>query len=431
MTSTPSPSSSASPDRSKSHRPTKSKRGRRGRGKRNRSQAPFAVVEPVWQKIFPQLPLDIPRITLAAWLANDERLGFKDPCWLALIAPSSSAKTVILSALADATEAYPLDTLTAQTFHSGMPDSEGKPQGLLYRLGRTPKIVIKDLSAILSKQPNQRDEIMGQLRTIADGDFTRATGMGTDESVARWKGRMTLAVGMTTAIDIYHALHNQLGERFLRLRFGIDEDDLVAVGLQALENERMNRKPQSALASVFKKALDYAGVRLSNRSLSAAMDARLANLVAFISKARTGVVRDAKGEVQLIPQAEGPGRLIKQLQALACALAALRGTSEVTDKDYKLVERVAFSSIPEPRGEILWALYNIGATRISEFKQNVKLSDPTIRRHLEDLELLGLAEVAKGYGSAGSRFSPSKLGLKYLKNAGSGNRPKSGQNPPA
>ena len=56
---------------------------------RERAKAvPFAKAESTWRGLFPHLSTDIPRIALAAWLANDERLGFSDPCWLDIIAPS-------------------------------------------------------------------------------------------------------------------------------------------------------------------------------------------------------------------------------------------------------------------------------------------------------------------------------------------------------
>ncbi len=401
---------------------TRTRKGRRrDPGARKRATgSPFKRVRVAWLKLFPHLSLDIPRILLAAWLANHERLDFSDPCWLTIIAPPSSAKTVLLSALSDATDGYILDTLTPQTLVSGLRLGERKDFGLLHYLGDRPNIIIKDLSAILSMNAKDRQAIIGQLRAVYDGEYARPTGSGSEDDLARWRGRAIFMVGMTPAIDLYHALNNQLGERFVQLRFAIREEDVLAVGRQALENEEAGRSARDILATAFSSAITAAVPRLTPSVLDPEMRRRLENLVAFITKARAGVVRDRAGRVLQEPAAEGPGRLIKQLAALACGLAALRGTSKVTQDDYELVERVAFDSIPEPRGTILWALYDEGARRVADFRKHVALTDPTIRRHLEDLELLGLARAKKSSSGKAYSYGPTELGEKYLSAARGG-----------
>ena len=405
---------STRPDQSPKRKRSTGKRNARRRDPHARKGSPFKIVSDAWSQLFPHLSLDIPRILLAAWLANHERLDFSDPCWLTLIAPSSSAKTVLLSALSDATDGYILDTLTPQTLVSGLRLGERKDFGLLQYLGNRPNIIIKDLSAILSMNAKDRQAIIGQLRAVYDGEFARPTGAGADDDLARWRGRAIFMVGMTPAIDLYHALNNQLGERFVQLRFAIREEDVLAVGRQALENEEAGRSARDILATAFSSAITAAVPRLTPSVLDPEMRQRLQNLVAFITKARAGVVRDRSGTVLQQPAPEGPGRLIKQLAALACGLAALRGTSKVTQADYSLIERVAFDSIPEPRGTILWLLYDEGAHRVADFRKHVALTDPTIRRHLEDLVLLGLAEVKKGTVGTSDWYRPTALGKKYL-----------------
>lgn len=380
-----------------------------------RKPTPLDGLDAAWRRLFPHLPTDIPRITVAAWLANHERLGFDDPCWLAIIAPPSSAKTVLLTALADATGGYVLDTLTPQTLHSGLM-LKGKVQnlGLLHCLGQRPNIVIKDLSVILSKRAWDRDEIIGQLRAVYDGEYGRPTGTGADDPSARWKGRATLTIGMTPIIDTYHALNNQLGERFVQLRFEIAEDDVVDVAGQALDNVRSRVNPREELAKAIRTAVSRAESFLTPEALNDDTQVRLQNLVALVTKGRAGVLRDRDGDVLQRPAPEGPGRLMKQLSALACGLAALRGTATLTEEDYKLVERVAFDSLPELRRQVFEALYHRGARTIADFRQHVKMSDPTIRKHLEDLSLLGLAVSHTPAPGLAAGYEPSPLGLRYL-----------------
>jgi DNA-binding transcriptional ArsR family regulator len=356
------------------------------------------------------------RVAVAAWLANAKKLGFDDPCWLSIIAPASTAKTVIVTALADATGGYLLDTLTPQTWISGLhlgKQGKSRQRGLLHQLGARPNVFIKDLSAFLTKRRNDREELIGQLRTIYDGEFCRATGTGGGDREARWKGRMTLITGMTPIVDIYHTLNNQLGERFIQLRFEIAEDDVVAVAAQALKNAEEGANPRKELAVAVKQAITKATPLLSRSVLGKRTKKRLENLVAFVTKARTGVVRRGDN-VEIAPKPEGPGRLIKQLSALACGLAALRGTTYLTEADYRLVERVAFDSIPEPRGEILWELYERGAHTVSDVAKRVKVSRPTIQKHLNDLLLLGLAQANEVVSGQERDYHPSELGLQYL-----------------
>lgn len=391
-------------------------------------KAPFDVVEVAWRKVFPHLPTDIPRVAVAAWLANHERLHVDDPCWLAIIAPPSSAKTILLTALSDATSGFVLDSLTPQTLHSGLLLGKGKAQkrfGLLQYLGARPNIFIKDLSVILSKRAWDRDEIIGQLRAVYDGEYGRPTGTGADDHSARWKGRVTLMIGMTPIIDTYHALNNQLGERFIQLRFAIAEEHVVGVAGQALENVRSGASPRLKLALAIKTALSKAESFLTPEALGDDAQLRLQNLVALVTRARTGILRDGNGTVLQLPAPEGPGRLMKQLSALACALPALRGTTMLTEEDYKLVERVAFDSLPELRRRAFMALYEDGARHLADFRKRVgPVADPTIRRYLEDLCLLGLAiEHAPPPGIA-ARYEPSALGLAYF-NEARGQRPPS------
>ena len=356
---------------------------------------------------------DIARITLAAWLANHKDLGFNDPCWLVLIAPSSTAKTVIIAALSDATRGYILDTLTPNTWLSGLKLGKRKGFSLLKKLGKFPNVVVKDLSVILTKRPYDREEILGQLRAIYDGEYSRPTGRTEGDQEARWKGRMKLMVGMTPIIDLFHTLGNQLGERFIQLRFAISEKYVVAVAGQALLHEEQELRPRQELAEVFRCAIEEATPYLSKSVLTDELKVRLTNLVAFVVKARTGVPRHG-GDVVMEPTPEGPGRLVKQLAALACGLTALSGRRSLSERDYRRLERVAFNTIPQPRAKIIWKLYDHGVTRLTEFEGLLNVSKPTVRRHLDDLVRLHLATRRNPEPGRRTTYRPSALGRRYL-----------------
>ncbi len=374
---------------------------------------PYACVEAVRQKWYPRLDRDALRVLAAAWLANEEVLGFADPLWFVLVAPPSSLKTVAIVALADATDGYILDTLTPNTFLSGYSGEPGKKASLLHRLGQRPNVFIKDFSGILEKKKYDRNEILGQLRQIWDGRFCKPTGSG--EGQEEWKGRMRLIIGMTPTIDVYAALHTSLGERFLGFRYSVADGEQVELALSALRNRYNGDQARKEMVDAFREAIELAKPHLRPLDLGD-VEIRLANLTAFVTRARAGVIRDSyrTDEVLIEPAPEGTPRLVLMLSQLVHGLVALRGTDKLAVEDYRIVERVAFASIPEPTGKILTAVYDHGARTVSDVEEHVKVSKSTIRRRLEDLSLVGLIDVHKAGSGRLDEYEPSVLGLDWL-----------------
>jgi DNA-binding HxlR family transcriptional regulator len=92
----------------------------------------------------------------------------------------------------------------------------------------------------------------------------------------------------------------------------------------------------------------------------------------------------------------------------------LSGRRTLSKPDYELVERVAFNSIPEARAKIIWALYDDGVRRVTDFERRVNVSKPTVRRHLEDLVRLGLARRRNPGAGKLATYQPTALGRRYL-----------------
>ena len=95
-----------------------------------------------------------------------------DPLWLQFVSPPSSGKTEILQSLTDCSEVCKLSSLTGQTFVSGF---KGKNSSLLERLdaqGLT-FLLLKDFTTVLSLHRDARSEILGALREIYDGEYSK------------------------------------------------------------------------------------------------------------------------------------------------------------------------------------------------------------------------------------------------------------------
>ena len=157
-------------------------------------------------------------ITIAVALSN-KLAG--DPVWLMLIAPPGGTKSEIIRSFSSNGKVnefvHPISTLTPSTFVSGLPENED----LLPRIDG--KIVtLKDFTTILTKQKDARNEILGQLREIYDGHFSKETGSGVGTKY--YDSKITVIAGVTPVIDTFAGVQSLLGERFLRIRTHEDED---------------------------------------------------------------------------------------------------------------------------------------------------------------------------------------------------------------
>jgi hypothetical protein len=82
----------------------------------------------------------------------------------------------------------------------------------------------------------------------------------------------------------------------------------------------MRRELAEALAGL----VTHAGISKVNRPLTGQERARLITLAAYTARARTPVARDGyHQEVQYLPQAEGPGRVVKVYARLLGGLEAI------------------------------------------------------------------------------------------------------------
>jgi hypothetical protein len=101
-----------------------------------------------------------------------------------------------------------------QTFVSGF---KGKNSSLLERLDAKGLsfLLLKDFTTVLSLHRDARSEILGALREIYDGEYSKDFGNG--QSVS-WSGRLGFLAGVTPVIDRHHQVLAVLGQRFLMLR---------------------------------------------------------------------------------------------------------------------------------------------------------------------------------------------------------------------
>jgi hypothetical protein len=252
-------------------------------------------------------------------------------------------------------------------------------------------LLCKDFTSVLSQNRDTAKQAMAALREIYDGSWDRP--VGTDGGrVLSWSGKCGLVGGVTPSFDRYASMVNALGDRFLLLRLPDVEADKQAAS--ALRRRDHDAQMRADLAAAMTGLIHGAKLDLVGRDLSDDEAARLIALATYTARARTAVERDGYShELVVIPQAEGPARLVLGLRHLYGGLEAI-GTDEPTR--WAVVARIARDCVPAIRSKLISNLVGrTAAARTSEVAAAVGMVTKTAHQHLEDLSLLGLADRAK------------------------------------
>jgi hypothetical protein len=326
-------------------------------------------------------------VVLAAVLANQSP---GPPVWLLVVGVPSSGKTTLLEPLVGRSEIYPMSSLTAKTFASGLGDErDDKDCSLLKRLKLNQILVVKDFGSIQSLRPDQKKEVLAQLREIYDGRYKKD--FGTGKQVA-WEGKLGIIGAVTREIDRDHSLLAALGERFLYFRPKRPDDYETAE--QAVRMVGSEDDARGELAEVFATVLDE---RPDPTLVECPDEAEEAIIQAAIAAGRwrTPVSRDRQHNLYYLPEPESPARLAKQLVQVAKAVAALYGRRAVGPNEISLVRRLAHDSIPSLRTDILKCLGNGGWAATSEIETRTGIPRRTLLEKLDDLVLVRVMQADK------------------------------------
>lgn len=286
-------------------------------------------------------------VVLAVVVAN---LLKGDPLWMLLVAPPSSAKTELIRALSRLECIYPLSNLTPSALLSGQ---KGKEDASLLPHLSDKILAMKDFTTILTLHRDARAEIFAQLREVYDGCYSKQYGTGKRKS---WEGRVGFLAGVTTAIDAQHAVHVVLGERFIYYRPETEaRKDVARRALRNAGTETQMRKELSEAVEGFMKSLGK--VEQYTVKIPEAIEDIIVVLADLTAKGRAGVARDGYDRmVQYRPEPEMPARLAKQLTALGCGLAIVRGQDAIGHEELAILRRVAVDSMIPQRVRIVSAL---------------------------------------------------------------------------
>ncbi len=324
------------------------------------------------------------RLLAATVIAN--RLN-ADPVWLFIVAPPGATKTELIRGLNKIEKIYALSDLTTQTFLSG--EKGNKNASLLLRIPTGTILTLKDFTTVLSMHRDKQQVIISQLREIFDGTYRKEFGTG---ETKEWQGKIGFIAGVTTVIDRHHEIYTVLGERFIQYR--PLQPDYIAVAKKAIANSGGETAMRTEIQTAFTDYIESINVPETNYSLPESLIDRIANLASFVTRARSGVIRESYStrEIEQIPDVELPTRLAKQLITLCSAMALMRN-GEFADEDYELVYKVGFDCLPIKRKLAIGILLETqDYLTTAEIATKIGYPTNTTRRLLEDLNGLGLID---------------------------------------
>jgi hypothetical protein len=302
-----------------------------------------------------------------------------EPVWLFVVGPSSSAKTKLgIEPLQALPQAHVVGSLTPKTFlssYGGKHDS-----GLLSRLGAKPLLLFKDFTTFLSLRPDDRTTVSSHLREMYDGFFQRDTGAGKTLS---WRGKATVIAACTPAIERAWAVHRDLGERFISVRWRSGPRMAAAgraVGQRAKQaeiREELQKLTQAFLST---------GIPKPEASLPQPANDTISRLSCMVGYLRAHVIRDSyHRDIIDTVEAEGPGRLVQILDSLCRAHAALFGRETVSNADLGLAHRVALDSVPVQRLKVYQAISRKGPLGYVDLGIQTALNNSSLTYHLDEL----------------------------------------------
>lgn len=326
-------------------------------------------------------------VTLATVAAN--RLD-GDPSWTILVGPSSGGKTEVLNAVAGLDDVHHAGTLTEASLLSGTPSREqakGARGGMLRVIGERGLLVCKDFGSMLSMHRDARAATLAALREIYDGSWDRHVGTDGGRSL-HWDGKLGLIAGATPAIDQHHGALAVLGDRFVFYRLRLE--DASEQARRSLDNTRRIGELRAELRDAVSGF--FSGLELDGRFpvFGTNETERLVALATLVVRCRSAVIRDTyqSREVELVPDAEAPGRLVGALGRL---LAALRLIGVPEDQAWAIVVKTGLDSMPVLRRRILELLLaTAGAQTTTDVAAVCDLPTTTTKRVLEDLTAHGV-----------------------------------------
>lgn len=345
------------------------------------------------EKWFHKPDIEALKIVLSTYVAHEYISD--NPVWLFVIGTPGTGKTSIATrALSYLPNTYEIGELTTTSFLSGHNDN-----GILTRLTRDNNgngvIYFPDFTTILNKRYDVRNEIIGQLRPIYDGKFTRE--VGNKREVLSWKGKVSIVAAVTPAIEEFWGVNRNLGERFMNVRWNLQD------GVETAASSKKQIGNEKIIDDGFReRILAYVDIpTLSNVKIDYEEDDGLPGLATMVAKLRTSVKWEKinnRWKLIDVDEMEMPSRIMKSLVMIARGAATLDRRKSIDSNDLELAKRVAKDSIPRNRWRVIKPILEDFHCEqsVPELRKKTKMSNFMLERTLEELQELETIMVTEG-----------------------------------
>ena len=311
-----------------------------------------------------------------------------NPVWLLMVAPSGGVKTELLMTLDDSPQVTTTSDVSSHALISGANFAGNGDPSLIPQLDGMVWL-IKDLTVILNKNEQEREEFFGILRDAYDGKTEKRFGNGVFRSFI---SKFGIIAGVTPAVELYSDNHVALGERFIRFNIPISNllDAQRAIAKRALKNTGFENQMRDQLKEIAKQTLEFDFG--SAPEVEDEIEDKIVALAQWSSLLRATINRDKYSkEVTHRPFAELPTRLSKQFYKLIQGIAAFRHKKIAGESEFDILRRVAISTIPARLEILVHSIYiNQRKEKFSskELIDIIGLPKITVDRLLENLVML-------------------------------------------
>lgn len=312
-----------------------------------------------------------------------------DPLWLLVVGGSGGCKTETVMPLKGSGALVVSTISSTAALLSGTPRRERTKDasgGLLRRRGPDGLMVFKDVTSILSLNPGIRGEIMAALREIYDGYWAREVGVDGGR-VLEWQGRIGVVGAVTTAWDRAHAAVAAMGDRFVLLRIDNDEHRFAS-GQRAIDNTGNEKSMREELSELAVKVID--GAPATATKLTAAERQRILVAADLVTRARTAVDFDYRGDVIDCHALEMPTRFAKQLTQVFRGAVAIGLSRRAA---LRLAIRCARDSMPPMRLSVIDDLAANPHSTATDVRKRLGKPRATVDRQMQALHMLGVLDL--------------------------------------
>ncbi len=298
-----------------------------------------------------------------------------------------------------------ISDLTENSFASGMNRGD-KQTSLLHKMPYGGVMVFKDFTSMISKNEQSRMTIMGQLREIYDGAYTKRTGNGED---VLWNGKIGAIAGVTESIFQHMESMSAMGDRFVL--YQVKQPDRVAVTKYKINQINtgvteystmpiLKEMTQEYLQRAFDKMASSEDIKLE---LNEKQINEIVAVADFCTMVRSGMIIDKfRGRITFVPTPEMPMRMFEQMYAIAVSFMFMRKLDEpdcgeeIPEKDLAVIYKIAFDSIPVVRRIALQylTLYDGGVTTAA-LARKINYESEVVAGWLAQLNSLGIVRRMK------------------------------------